>query len=162
MSVESDDPREFLELAHFAKDARALDGDGFRARHGEHFLVRRGALSPERRPMRPQRTLALKDLRELVPAGPAGPPAIPELVVFPVRVTGRSPFPRMITVGRTKNNDIILSDVGVSKFHAYFREEGGKLTPSRTPSRATARSPTARRCRPPSSASPSSCPWARR
>jgi FHA domain-containing protein len=132
MSVESDgDLPEFLELARFAKDARSLDGDAFRARHGEHFLVRRGALSPERRPKRPQQTLAIKDVKDLaaaVAAAAAGPPATPELVVFPVRATGRSPFPRMITVGRTKNNDVVLSDIGVSKFHAYFKEEGGKLT----------------------------------
>jgi hypothetical protein len=30
-------------------------------------------------------------------------------------------FPSMITVGRTKNNDVVLPDPRVSKFHAYFR-----------------------------------------
>jgi len=30
-------------------------------------------------------------------------------------------FPTMITVGRTANNDVVLEDVQVSKFHAYFR-----------------------------------------
>jgi hypothetical protein len=35
-------------------------------------------------------------------------------------------FPAMITVGRTANNDIVVADVEVSKFHAYFRSgEGG-------------------------------------
>lgn len=46
------------------------------------------------------------------------------LVVLPVRK--RSPlFPDMITVGRTSNNDIVLRDVGISRFHAYFRIDGG-------------------------------------
>jgi hypothetical protein len=30
-------------------------------------------------------------------------------------------FPSMITVGRTKNNDVVIADVMVSKFHAFFR-----------------------------------------
>jgi FHA domain-containing protein len=33
-------------------------------------------------------------------------------------------FPNMITVGRTANNDLVVADVSVSKFHAYFREAG--------------------------------------
>ena len=36
-------------------------------------------------------------------------------------------FPQMITVGRTANNDLVLPDVSVSKFHAFFRGlPGGK------------------------------------
>ncbi|HEX4458891.1 MAG TPA: FHA domain-containing protein [Polyangia bacterium] len=34
-------------------------------------------------------------------------------------------FPSMITVGRTKNNDVVIADPLVSKFHAYFRLLGG-------------------------------------
>jgi pSer/pThr/pTyr-binding forkhead associated (FHA) protein len=34
-------------------------------------------------------------------------------------------FPSMITVGRTRNNDIVLPDREISKFHAYFREVRG-------------------------------------
>jgi len=30
-------------------------------------------------------------------------------------------FPSMITVGRTKNNDVVIADVLISKFHAFFR-----------------------------------------
>ena len=33
----------------------------------------------------------------------------------------QSTFPTMITVGRTANNDIVLADMQVSKFHAFFR-----------------------------------------
>jgi hypothetical protein len=129
MTVESDDDiTEFLGITHFARDARALDVDAFRARHGEYFLVRRGALAPERRPKRPQLTISLKDgLAATNEPARTGPPASMDLIVFPVRATGRSPFPHMITVGRTKNNDVILSDIGVSKFHAFFKEEGGKV-----------------------------------
>ena len=41
-------------------------------------------------------------------------------MVLPVRKIQGS-FPSMITVGRTKNNDVVIADPLVSKFHAYFR-----------------------------------------
>ena len=50
-----------------------------------------------------------------------------QLLVYPVRTTGRSPFPRIVTVGRTKNNDIVLADISISKFHAFFKEEAGSF-----------------------------------
>jgi hypothetical protein len=41
-------------------------------------------------------------------------------------VAKRQPvYPDMITVGRTPNNDIVLADASVSKFHAHFRVTGG-------------------------------------
>src|SRR5580765_4715477 len=41
-------------------------------------------------------------------------------LVLPVRKTHIT-FPSMITIGRTKNNDIVIADVLISKFHAFFR-----------------------------------------
>lgn len=43
-----------------------------------------------------------------------------ERLVLPVRKLHVT-FPSMITVGRTKNNDIVIADVLISKFHAFFR-----------------------------------------
>src|SRR5262249_41224895 len=40
-------------------------------------------------------------------------------IVIPIRKV-HDVFPGMITVGRTANNDIVISDVEVSKFHAIF------------------------------------------
>jgi hypothetical protein len=34
-------------------------------------------------------------------------------------------FPHMITVGRTRNNDVVIPDLQVSKFHAWFEQERG-------------------------------------
>jgi pSer/pThr/pTyr-binding forkhead associated (FHA) protein len=45
-------------------------------------------------------------------------------LVFAVRKIQGS-FPSMITIGRTKNNDVVLADPLVSKFHAYFRQLDG-------------------------------------
>ena len=65
------------------------------------------------------------------PAAPAPAPAPAGLgaathafgdarLVLPVRKIQGS-FPSMITVGRTRNNDVVLADPTISKFHAYFR-----------------------------------------
>lgn len=43
-----------------------------------------------------------------------------ESLVFPVRKVRENAFPRGITLGRTRNNDVILEDASVSRFHAWF------------------------------------------
>jgi hypothetical protein len=48
-----------------------------------------------------------------------------EPVVFPVLKSRTNAFGRGITVGRTGNNDVVLDDGSVSRFHAWFaRPEG--------------------------------------
>jgi hypothetical protein len=44
-----------------------------------------------------------------------------DLEVYPLTKKPGAPFPDMITIGRTANNDIVFNDVTVSRFHAYFR-----------------------------------------
>ncbi len=44
--------------------------------------------------------------------------------VYPLAKKPGASFADMITVGRTPNNDIVLRDVTVSRFHAYFRQRG--------------------------------------
>jgi hypothetical protein len=41
--------------------------------------------------------------------------------VCPLQKKQGAPFSHMITVGRTANNDVVLDDVTVSRFQAYFR-----------------------------------------
>ncbi|WP_428262938.1 FHA domain-containing protein [Haliangium sp.] len=48
-----------------------------------------------------------------------------DLDVFPLAKKPGAPFADMITVGRTSNNDVVLKDVTVSRFHAFFRERDG-------------------------------------
>lgn len=46
-----------------------------------------------------------------------------------LRKSSRNPFAHMITIGRAQNNDVILQDGAVSKFHAYVvAKPGGALT----------------------------------
>lgn len=46
--------------------------------------------------------------------------------VYPLAKKPGAPFSDMITVGRTGNNDVVLDDVTVSRFHAYFKDSGGR------------------------------------
>lgn len=46
--------------------------------------------------------------------------------VYPLAKKPGASFADMITVGRTPNNDVVLRDVTVSRFHAYFRQRGEK------------------------------------
>src|SRR3954466_1649933 len=47
-------------------------------------------------------------------------------LVLPLRKV-QSTFPSMITVGRTENNDLVIPDEQVSKFHAFFRVVGDRV-----------------------------------
>lgn len=53
-------------------------------------------------------------------------------LVFEVRKSDRNTFKNMVTMGRTDNNDVVLKEGSVSKFHAYLSQglSGGeyKLT----------------------------------
>jgi hypothetical protein len=52
-----------------------------------------------------------------------------EPIVFPVVKNQENAFGRGITVGRTGNNDVVLDDGTVSRFHAWFqREPDGRYT----------------------------------
>jgi FHA domain len=131
-----EDPTAPLDLVRFGADARALGEEDFAARHGLAFLLHHGNLDPTRKPAQPQPTMVMG--RGMLPSDAApfeGPGrkrsdsfnAMGALRVYPVKHTGRSPFPRIVTVGRTKNNDIVLADISISKFHAFFKEEGGQF-----------------------------------
>ncbi|MEZ4402086.1 MAG: FHA domain-containing protein [Kofleriaceae bacterium] len=52
-----------------------------------------------------------------------GPRAIE---VYPLAKKPGASFADMITIGRTPNNDVVLRDVTVSRFHAYFRQRGAR------------------------------------
>ncbi|MCE9673514.1 FHA domain-containing protein [Myxococcus stipitatus] len=55
----------------------------------------------------------------------AGPPTLgaSEPVVFSVVKSRTNAFGRGITVGRTGNNDVVLDDGSVSRFHAWFARD---------------------------------------
>jgi hypothetical protein len=101
--------------------------DEFAAAHQHPFLL---ALSGFEAPPPPARTIrmqgtelreALKAERRRLAAGERSPTV---LAVRKVQTT----FPSMITVGRARNNDVVIPDALVSKFHAFFRQADGQWT----------------------------------
>jgi FHA domain len=106
--------------------ARASSRDRFVEVCPYPFLVGMPQLS---RPHQPGRTILVSQQdRDALLSGPRKrrPSAETALLVLPVRKVQEA-FPSMITVGRTSNNDVVIEDVQVSKFHAFFRMNGDKL-----------------------------------
>jgi hypothetical protein len=100
--------------------ALTMSREQFRARYACLFLCT--DLS-QARPERPQAT-AIFDFDNTVTATvnpTSGPPFAAPLIKV------QQQFPSMITLGRTQNNDVVVSDTSISKFHAFFRaiEDGG-------------------------------------
>ena len=89
------------------------------------FLVGAALKKPVTGPtqtLRGDASTTLAELRKQAAAERAPAPRAPDQprLILPVRKIQGS-FPSMITVGRTKNNDVVIPDPLVSKFHAYFR-----------------------------------------
>ncbi len=105
--------------------AAASERDEFVAAHAHPFLLALSGLEAPAAPARtmrmeggPQLIAALKAERRRLAAGEKFP------AVLPVRKV-QDTFPSMITVGRARNNDIVVPDALVSKFHAFFRLTDG-------------------------------------
>lgn len=47
------------------------------------------------------------------------------LEVYPLTKKPGASFPDRITIGRTSNNDVVIVDHSVSRFHAYVRQDKG-------------------------------------
>jgi hypothetical protein len=43
--------------------------------------------------------------------------------IYPLEKKSGAPFSDMITIGRTGNNDVVLNDVTISRFHAFFKDK---------------------------------------
>ncbi|HEY4182829.1 MAG TPA: FHA domain-containing protein [Kofleriaceae bacterium] len=55
---------------------------------------------------------------------PTSPP-VADLEIYPLAKKPGASFPDRITIGRTPNNDIVISDQSISRLHAYVRAERG-------------------------------------
>lgn len=123
MATEDDElekmqPDEAFRLEAF-KGERNLSLEAFEKLHGRAFLLMQRAGSKRlHMPSRPTRTL-LTDPE--VPERSNLPPS--KFLVFPVRKTERSLIARFYSVGQTRNNDIVIRDVSVSKSHAFFQDD---------------------------------------
>lgn len=104
--------------------ARRTTREAFVAGHPMLFLVGRGDVD---RPGGARSTMVFEVLD--LTASTAPPPQKTEdhhdVVPIVLAIKKVQPtFPTMITIGRTGNNDLVVPDVSVSKFHAFFRAAG--------------------------------------
>lgn len=127
-------------LSDFVAGAHGASLDEFRAAHPHPFLLLETATA-EPVPDTGFQTLgggpvALADgppapdkpTKAHQRGGPPPPSTVRDLIVAVAKGSG-TPFPGMITVGRARNNDLVLKFQHVSKFHAYFtREPDGRYT----------------------------------
>ena len=106
-----------LPIEAYVEDARSLSPEEFRDRHGSAFLLLTAAeVNP---PAGPAATM----VEALSPADDASEiTGSVSLVAFPVR-RGSESVTHLVTVGRTSNNDIVISDISVSRFHAFLKQD---------------------------------------
>jgi pSer/pThr/pTyr-binding forkhead associated (FHA) protein len=108
-------------LTTFIKDANTLELDVFVQKHPSAMLVqysREPTADPRseyRSTLRMRIDPSTKELKT-VPSNPSPLDKVIELVK-----SDRNSFAQKILVGRTETNDLVISDLTVSKHHAFFR-----------------------------------------
>ncbi|MBW2540831.1 MAG: FHA domain-containing protein [Deltaproteobacteria bacterium] len=104
-----------VQIEDLRSDAERLSPEEFENQHGNAFLLlssagfkqSRGATSTE---------VLLLDLDEDIAERTAGV----SVRVLPIRAA-KSSLTHLITIGRTSKNDVTISDISVSRFHAFFK-----------------------------------------
>jgi hypothetical protein len=94
--------------------ALSLTREQFRTRFACFFLCADLGVGQSTRPQRTEAFLAEENTESYTGPMPGSPFAA---AVVKVQET----FPSMIMLGRTLNNDIVVGDTSISKFHAFFR-----------------------------------------
>jgi pSer/pThr/pTyr-binding forkhead associated (FHA) protein len=122
-------------LTDLAREAKGLDLNKFTARYPRAALllpnqgsrdVREGKIDTPSQESEGAET-AVSMAAPLMPTAIKTPSPEDDdgTVVFFLTKTDRNPFSTMITIGRAKNNDIVLEIPTVSKLHAYVVARGG-------------------------------------
>lgn len=108
-----------ISLDKLSHDARtAPSAEAFAAAHPEPVLIREHAAANRERPNSIQTVATSRRDIGLLPT--TASQAEPAEQVLLVRKKARGKFAKMITVGRTPSNDVMVEGASVSKFHAYF------------------------------------------
>ena len=106
-------PGSGLTFESFRADARDLSLADFEERYGSAFFT----AAELRGPTGPAMTEVTLD--RLDEPGSEHTACV-SLLAYPLLRTGRS-VGHLITVGRTSNNDVVIPDVSVSRFHAFVK-----------------------------------------
>jgi hypothetical protein len=108
-----------IPISALRADARNLSPEDFEDRHGNAFLMLTAA--ELRAPGAPTMTVVNLESDDDAGEHTAGL----SLLAYPIRRTERS-MGHLVTLGRTPDNDVVVPDISVSRFHAFAKEvEGG-------------------------------------
>ena len=94
--------------------ALSMTREQFRSRFACWFLCADLGVGKATRPQRTEAFAADENTESYTGPMPGSPFAAPLVKV-------QETFPSMIMLGRTLNNDIVVGDTSISKFHAFFR-----------------------------------------
>jgi pSer/pThr/pTyr-binding forkhead associated (FHA) protein len=104
-----------IPLRELRADARELEAEAFDDRHGRAYLLLSAADLA-----RPQGTTSTEVRLSSDAPGRDSTVGL-SLLVYPVRRNGRSAG-HLITIGRSADNDVVVPDVSISRFHAFVKE----------------------------------------
>jgi hypothetical protein len=103
-----------LRVRELLGDVWNLSAEAFAKQHGDAFLLMSAA--ELKQPAAPRAT----QVRGLPNEHPSDRTAHLSLMIYPLARSERSLVP-FVTLGRTQNNDVVLPEVTVSRFHAFFK-----------------------------------------
>lgn len=104
-----------LRIEDLRSDAARLSADEFETQHGNAFLLLSSTGFKQSKSATSTEVLLL-DPEEEVGERTAGV----SVQIVPIRAAKNS-LTHLITIGRTEKNDVTLSDISVSRFHAFFK-----------------------------------------
>ncbi len=104
-------------VADLIPDARVLPPEQFAAQYGSGFLL---VAAPKVQPAAGPCSTVVKGLTA-PPVDDEATAGVSQLI-HPLRRGAHSVAP-FVSVGRTANNDVSFSDVTVSRFHAFFKQD---------------------------------------
>ena len=104
-----------LRIEDLRADAERLSVEAFEEQHGNAFLLLSSAGFKQSKSATSTEVLFL-DLDEEIGECTAGV----SVRILPIRAAKKS-LTHLITIGRTSKNDVIISDISVSRFHAFFK-----------------------------------------
>jgi hypothetical protein len=111
-----------LPIEAFCEDAQRLQTAAFEARHGSAFLLLTAAGHAMRNGPAATHVSLLGD------SDPSAHTANLSVLVYPVR-PGERAAGHLLTLGRAPNNDVVIPDHTISRFHAFLKRDasGGFL-----------------------------------
>lgn len=110
-----------VDAAEHYRHLATLGREGFLAAAAPAVFVRLHAANSA---VIPGLTVEDETVDETRPVTRVGAEDSAALAVFPIVKKPGASFPDRVTIGRTANNDIVLGEHSISRFHAYVRQDG--------------------------------------